>query len=98
MEFDNRLVEYEDSSIEIMERLLLKGYVGPEHVEFCKVLMECIGQQNGLSTEEIRKLTVREAMSLEPEVFTGVNSRTLSAETSPDSSPIVRVNAPSSCR
>jgi hypothetical protein len=64
-----RLVEFEDSSIEIMERLLLKGYVGPEEGEFCKVLMECIGQQNGLSTEEIRKMTVREAMSLEPAVF-----------------------------
>ncbi len=31
--------------------------------------MERIGQQNGLSTEEIRKLTVREAMSLEPAVY-----------------------------
>ncbi len=36
---------------------------------FCKVLMECISQQNGLSTEEIRKMTVREAMSLEPGAF-----------------------------
>jgi hypothetical protein len=70
VEFDNRLVEYEDSSIEIMERLLLKGYVDPESVMFCRALMECIGQQNGLSPEEIRKLTVREAMSLEPAVFT----------------------------
>ena len=74
MKFDDRMVEFEDSSIEIMERLLLKGYVGPEEVEFCRALMECIGQQNGLSTEEIRKLTVREALSLEPAVFKWVSS------------------------
>ena len=78
MEFDHdRLVEFEDSSIEIMERLLLKGYVQPEHVAFCKMLMECIGQQNGLSPEEIRKLTVREAMSLEPAVFESLSSEDL---------------------
>jgi hypothetical protein len=70
VDFDSeRLIEFEDSSIEIMERLLLKGYVLPEHVEYCKLLMECIGQQNGLSAEEIRKMTVREAMSLEPRAF-----------------------------
>ncbi len=35
MEFDHdRWLEFEDSSIEIMERLLLKGYVGPEDVSF----------------------------------------------------------------
>ena len=52
-----------------MERLLLRGYVRLEHVMFCRMLMECIGQHNDLSTEEIRKMTVREAMSLEPAVF-----------------------------
>ena len=74
MEFDDSLVEFEDSTIEIMERLLLRGYVQPEHVEICKLLMECIGQQNGLSTEEIRKMTVREAMSLEPAAFKWLSS------------------------
>jgi hypothetical protein len=62
-------VEFEDLSIEHIDQLLLRGWLSPDAAGYFRMLLECVGERYGFTAEEVRKMSVREAMSLEPGTF-----------------------------